>query len=68
VSRRTLISITFQVAVIAALLFVPAGTLAWPRGWTFLGLVGLLGLLVVRMLSRYDPDLLEARLFPRRQE
>ena len=61
-TRQTLISVVFQCTFIGALLFVPAGTLAWPQGWIFLGLIILLGLCVVRMLIRHDPDLLDERL------
>ena len=61
-SLQTTISIAIQFLLLAALLFLPAGTLAWTRGWIFLAIIYALGLIVVRMLARHDPGLLEERL------
>ena len=48
--------------VFALALFLPAGTLDWPAGWVFLGL--LFGFMTATglMLLRRDPDLLAERL------
>jgi protein-S-isoprenylcysteine O-methyltransferase Ste14 len=46
----------------AALLFVPAGTVRWPAAWVFLAEMGTLGLVVGLWLGRYDPQLLAERL------
>ena len=46
----------------AALLFVPAGTVRWPAAWVFLAEMGTLGLVVGLWLVRYDPQLLTERL------
>ena len=56
------------VALVALLLFLPAGTLAWPRGWLFMGVlfVSMLAAGVVMMLK--SPDLLRRRLNAREKE
>jgi protein-S-isoprenylcysteine O-methyltransferase Ste14 len=36
---RLIGSVVLNVAIFALLLFIPAGTLAWPRAWIFLGVV-----------------------------
>ncbi|MGE3227969.1 MAG: isoprenylcysteine carboxylmethyltransferase family protein [Hyphomicrobium sp.] len=46
----------------AALLFIPAGTLAWPEGWIYLTLACGLGLLSGLILAKHDPALLKERL------
>jgi protein-S-isoprenylcysteine O-methyltransferase Ste14 len=58
-------------AVMAALLFVPAGTVDWPAAWVFLGEMGAVSLAVGVWLERHDPALLAERmsgLFHRRQQ
>jgi protein-S-isoprenylcysteine O-methyltransferase Ste14 len=62
VSRRQFLVICVDLLVIGALLFVPAGTLRWPAGWTFLGLMCGVTVVVVRMLVRSDPELLRERM------
>jgi protein-S-isoprenylcysteine O-methyltransferase Ste14 len=47
---------------IAALVFWPAGTLAYPAGWVFVGLFAVGGLAMVLWLGRYDPHLLRERM------
>ena len=56
------------VALVALLLFLPAGTLAWPRGWLFMGVlfIPMLAAGVVMMLK--NPDLLRRRLNARERE
>jgi protein-S-isoprenylcysteine O-methyltransferase Ste14 len=58
--RRTLISI----AVMALLLFVPAGTIDWPSAWIFLGSQLVLSLAGGAWLAESNPELLEERLKP----
>jgi protein-S-isoprenylcysteine O-methyltransferase Ste14 len=58
-------------AVMAALLFVPAGTIDWPAAWVFLGEMGAVSLAVGVWLARHDPALLAERmsgLFQGRQQ
>jgi len=51
--------------VIIGLLFIPAGTVGWLAGWAFIAIFCGFNLLVVRMLARHDPELLEERMsFP----
>src|SRR5215510_16087980 len=58
---RLIVQTTLWVAAMGALLFVPAGTLAWPGAWVFLAEIWLLGLAVGFWLLRYDPALLKER-------
>ena len=58
--RRTLISI----ALMALLLFVPAGTIDWPSAWIFLGSQLVLSLAGGAWLAESNPELLEERLKP----
>ncbi|HEV8216174.1 MAG TPA: isoprenylcysteine carboxylmethyltransferase family protein [Gemmatimonadaceae bacterium] len=58
---RVLLRVIADAAVVAAALFVAAGTIAWPRAWILLGV-----LLIVRLSSavavfRVNPDLLRER-------
>ncbi len=50
--------------VMAATLFVAAGTLAWPRAWMFLAEMAVLFLICGGWLARRDPALLAERLAP----
>jgi len=58
---RLIVQTTLWVAAMGALLFVPAGTFAWPGAWVFLGEIWGLGLAVGFWLMRYDPALLKER-------
>lgn len=59
---RALAAFGVGFAVVAALLFVPAGTLHWPGGWRLLGLLfGPMALLGIVLMVR-DPALLARRL------
>jgi protein-S-isoprenylcysteine O-methyltransferase Ste14 len=51
-------------AIMLVLLFVPAGTLAWPAAWVFLLEFGLASVLITRWLLRHNPALLEERMKP----
>ncbi len=48
--------------VMALALFLPAGTVAWPAGWVFLGLLFVSSLPVTWWLLKYDPGLIEERM------
>lgn len=48
-------------AIFALALFLPAGTLAWPAGWIFLGLFFSFFLAVNLWLDRHNPELLQER-------
>ena len=49
-------------AVMAALLFWPAGTVAWPQAWVYLIELAVTGALVSGWLYIHDPALLEQRM------
>src|SRR5688572_92805 len=51
-------------AIMLVLLFVPAGTLAWPAAWIFLIEFSLASILITRWLLRHNPDLLAERMKP----
>ena len=54
--------------LVAALLFLPAGTLAYPGGWRFIGLLFLPMLLLGTVLFIKSPELLEKRLSAKEKE
>ena len=56
------------VALVALLLFLPAGTIHWPRGWLFMGVlfIPMLGAGIVMMLK--NPALLRRRLNAKEKE
>ena len=51
-------------AIMLVLLFVPAGTLAWPAGWALLIEFSIASTLVTRWLLRHNPELLAERMAP----
>jgi protein-S-isoprenylcysteine O-methyltransferase Ste14 len=55
---KTLIWLAFM----AALLFVPAGTIWWPQAWVFLVELAVTGLLISGWLYVHDPALLAQRM------
>jgi protein-S-isoprenylcysteine O-methyltransferase Ste14 len=59
---KMIISTTLWLAAMAALLFVAAGTAAWPQGWIFIALMGAAGFGGGFWLARRDPALLAERL------
>jgi protein-S-isoprenylcysteine O-methyltransferase Ste14 len=62
---KTLLVTLASLAVLAALLFGPAGTLGWPAAWAFLAILAGASAVIEVMLLRHDPALLSERLrFP----
>ena len=59
---RLLIQTATWLLVQGALLFWPAGTLGWPAGWTFLGIMGGGSLAIGLWLLRRGPALLTERM------
>jgi protein-S-isoprenylcysteine O-methyltransferase Ste14 len=51
-------------ALMVALLFIPAGTLAWPAGWIYLAEFGLTSFVMTRWMLRHYPELLAERMAP----
>jgi protein-S-isoprenylcysteine O-methyltransferase Ste14 len=58
---RLIVGIVINVAIFACLLFVPAGTLAWGRAWTFLAVVAIGTLASTLSIARLGGGLLEER-------
>ncbi len=59
---RLFIQTFIWLAVMAALLFVPAGTTAWPEAWVYLGIIAGVGVAAGLWFARHDPGLLRERL------
>ncbi len=57
-----------NVAIFGSLLFLPAGTLDWPRAWVFLGVVFVGAVASTVSVYRASPALLEERFKPPLQE
>ena len=55
------------IVAMAALLFVPTGTLHWPAAWVFLATIAILGVACGLWLARTDPALLAERMHPMMQ-
>jgi protein-S-isoprenylcysteine O-methyltransferase Ste14 len=61
-SAKALSGLLFLLLVLAALLFIPAGTLDYWQAWVFLAVWGASGLAVTLYLMKNDPKLLERRM------
>lgn len=59
--RPLLVQATVSVLVLLAILFVPAGTLHWTRGWIFLGVFVALVAAASAFMWRANPELFAAR-------
>ena len=59
---KALLEVLAEFAVFAALLFVSAGTLLWPAGWTFMALFFGFAVALVLWLAREEPELLAERM------
>ncbi len=62
IRSKVIIVETIEFLLIAAGLFLPAGTVGWAPGWVFLGLVFACGLPMTWWLLKYDPGLVEERM------
>lgn len=61
---RALGSLAVTLAVMAVLLFLPAGTLAWARGWWYLAIFVAATLVAIVYIWRVDPELFAIRRKP----
>ena len=59
---RLILSTLVSVGIIALLLFVPAGTVNWPRAWVTIGIFLIGSVVSVADLLRVSPELLNERL------
>src|ERR1700739_4365253 len=59
---NTLIRTVLSLAVIAVLLFVPAGTINWTGAWIFLIETLVISIVLGIWLARHDPELLKERM------
>ena len=62
VKQRGLRQVTLSLAVVAALLFLPAGSLRYWQGWLFLSLMAGFWIFFFIDLLKHDPKLVERRL------
>jgi len=61
---RLILAVVIQVAFFGGLLFLPAGTLHWPRAWVFLGVVLVSTVLSMVTVFRRNEALLTERFKP----
>ncbi len=66
--KPLLIRLLGGLVIIAALLFIPAGTLWYWQGWLYLGVLFIPMFFVLVYLVRHDPDLLVRRMRLREKE
>ena len=63
-TRRLIRQSAIWFACMAALLFIPAGTLAWPAAWVYLAEMAVSTSLITGWLARHNPALLAERMSP----
>ena len=59
---KVMVAESVEFLVMALALFLPAGTVAWPAAWVFLGLLFVCSLPITWWLLKYDPELIEERM------
>ncbi|MDQ8730206.1 hypothetical protein [Bradyrhizobium sp. LHD-71] len=57
-----LLQMLIWTALLAVLIFWPAGTLAFPGAWTLIGLFAVGGVAMALWLSKHSPSLLRERM------
>ncbi len=60
--RRLILSIGWTLLIFVLCLFVPAGTLAWSKGWLFFSVVVAASVVITVYLRRVNPDVIAARV------
>jgi protein-S-isoprenylcysteine O-methyltransferase Ste14 len=64
--KKIVLRATFGMALLLAVLFIPAGSFRWPQAWVFLAFyLSAVGWFFVRT-KRKDPDLLKERISPQK--
>jgi protein-S-isoprenylcysteine O-methyltransferase Ste14 len=61
-ASRTILGFAALIVILGVVLFVPAGTLAYWQGWTYLGIFAGSSALITVYLWKRDPQLLERRV------
>jgi protein-S-isoprenylcysteine O-methyltransferase Ste14 len=61
---KSIFAVLYSLAIFGVLLFLPAGTLHWPRGWWFMAVVLVANLASIAFIFRGHEDLLDERLKP----
>ena len=59
---QAIVKFLIGIVLLGALLFVPAGTLAWMQGWLLMGILFIPMLCVGLIMMKKDPELLKKRL------
>jgi protein-S-isoprenylcysteine O-methyltransferase Ste14 len=59
--RQSFLSLAIAMVIMGVLLFAPAGTLHWPRGWWFGGTFLAATLIAISVLWRVNPEIFAAR-------
>src|SRR5262245_56118993 len=62
--RRIVVQSIVGLAIMAVLLFVPAGTFAWPAAWIYLVAISVTSLAMAFWMLRNNPALLAERMAP----
>lgn len=65
---QAILKFALGVALVAALLFAPAGTLRYPNGWLFMGILFIPMLLAGIVMMRKNPALLRKRLHAKEKQ
>jgi protein-S-isoprenylcysteine O-methyltransferase Ste14 len=60
--RRLVLSVGWSLLIFVLCLFLPAGTLAWSRGWLFFIVTVAASILITIYLQRVNPDIVAARV------
>jgi len=62
--RRSTFAVVFNLVFYGSMLFVPAGTLDWPRAWVFLGVLLVAILVTIAILFPGHQELMDERFKP----
>jgi protein-S-isoprenylcysteine O-methyltransferase Ste14 len=60
--RRLILSVGWSLLIFVLCLFLPAGTLAWSRGWLFFFVTVAASIVITVYLQRVNPDVVAARV------
>ncbi|MBR5340964.1 MAG: isoprenylcysteine carboxylmethyltransferase family protein [Erysipelotrichaceae bacterium] len=66
--KQGIIKFTAGVILLGLLIFVPAGTIHFPNGWLFMGILFIPMFIAGLIMYKYDPELLKKRLNAKEEE